>query len=103
MRIELLYFEGCPGYEALLPTLRRLLTDAGIEEEVEPRPVESPEAAEHERFLGSPTLRVDGEDVDPTTGDRQDFGLECRLYRAAEGYSQTPATSWIRSALARAS
>src|SRR6266516_1224365 len=103
MRIELLYFDGCPSYEALLPELRELLSDAGIEDEIELRRVESLAAAERERFLGSPTLRVEGEDVDPTAGERKDFGLKCRLYRSADGYSPTPPATWIRSALARQS
>jgi hypothetical protein len=102
MRIELLYFDGCPSYEALLPELRDLLARVGIEDEIVLRRVESLEAAERERFLGSPTLRVDGDDVDPTAGGRGDFGLKCRLYRSADGYSPIPPESWIRSALARA-
>ncbi len=103
MRIELLYFDGCPSYEALLPELHELLRDAGIEDEIQLRRVESLEDAERERFLGSPTLRIEGEDVDPTAGDRRDFGLKCRLYRVADGHARTPPESWIRSALARAS
>ena len=102
MRIELLYFDGCPSHEALLPALRELLAEAGIEDEIELRRVESLEAVERERFLGSPTLRIEGTDVDPTAAERQDFGLKCRLCRGPDGYSATPPASWIRSALARA-
>ena len=102
MKIELLYFEGCPSHEALLPILRELLADAGVEDEIELRRVESLQAAERERFLGSPTLRIDGKDVDPTAGKRRDFGLKCRLYRSADGQSPIPPRSWIRSALAGA-
>ena len=35
MRIELLYFDGCPGYERFLPRLRELAAEAGIDAEVE--------------------------------------------------------------------
>jgi hypothetical protein len=102
MRIELLYFDGCPSYAELLPQLRELLAGEGIEEEVELRRVETPEEAERERFLGSPTVRIDGEDVDPSAQDRNDFGLECRLYRTEEGLVRTPPETWIRAALGRA-
>jgi rhodanese-related sulfurtransferase len=85
MKVELLCFDGCPGFAELLPRLRELLASEGIEEEVELRLVESAEEAERERFLGSPTVRIDGEDVDPTAKDRDDFGLECRLYRTRGG------------------
>jgi hypothetical protein len=102
MKLELLYFDGCPSYAELLPRLRDLLASEGIEEEVELRRIEAPEDAERERFLGSPTVRIDGEDVDPTAKDRDEFGLECRLYRTEEGLVRTPPESWIRAKLDRA-
>jgi hypothetical protein len=102
MKVELLYFDGCPSYVELLPRLRELLAAEGIEEEVELRRVETAEDAEREGFLGSPTVRIDGEDVDPTAKDRDDFGLECRLYRTEEGLTRMPPESWIRAKLDRA-
>jgi hypothetical protein len=102
MKIELLYFDGCPSHAELLPRLRELLASEGIEQEIELRRVESPQDAERERFLGSPTVRIDGEDVDPTAEDRNDFGLECRLYATDEGLARTPPESWIRATLNRA-
>ena len=102
MKIELLYFDGCPSYAELLPRLRELVAAEGIKDEVELRPVETPEQAEHERFLGSPTVRIDGTDVDPTANGRDDFGLECRLYRTDEGLVRRPPDEWIRSGLGRA-
>jgi hypothetical protein len=98
--VELLYFDGCPGYEALLPRLRRLLDEAGLPVEVGLRRMESAEQAERERFLGSPTLRIDGRDVDPAAVSRTDYGLTCRLYPAHDGLRRTPADAWIRDALA---
>lgn len=65
MRIELLYFDGCPNHERFLPRLHELLDRADITHEFQMRRVESIEDAERERFLGSPTLRVDGRDVEP--------------------------------------
>ena len=103
MKVELLYFEGCPSYAELLPRLRELVAAEGIQEEIELRRVETPEEAERERFLGSPTVRVDGEDVDRTASDRKDFGMECRFYRTDDGLARTPPDDWIRSALARSS
>jgi hypothetical protein len=99
MKLELLYFDGCPSYAELLPRLRELLAREGIDEEIELRRVETPEEAERERFLGSPTVRVDGEDIDPTAKNRDDFGLECRLYRTDDGLARTPPEEWIRAAL----
>ena len=98
MRVEVLYLDGCPSHAALLPQLQRLASEAGIEH-IELRRVETPEAAVGERFLGSPTVRVDGVDVDPGAADRTDFGLKCRIYRSNGSVSPTPADEWIRSAL----
>ena len=102
MKVELLYFEGCPSFAELLPRLKQLIAEEGIEEQVELRRVETPEEAERERFLGSPTVRIDGEDIDPTANGRDDFGIECRLYRTDDGLERTPPQEWIRAALARA-
>jgi hypothetical protein len=65
MKIELLLFEGCPNHAALLPRLRRQVADLGLTAEIEEVRVATPEAAEVLRFLGSPTLRMDGLDVEP--------------------------------------
>ncbi len=89
-RVELLYFDGCPNHEALLPHLRALLDAHGIDAPIHLREITSAEAAVAERFLGSPTLRIDGEDVDPGASERDDYGLKCRLY-AADGGLRGPA------------
>jgi hypothetical protein len=102
MKVELLYFEGCPSYADLLRRLHGLVAAEGIQDEIELRRVETPEQAERKRFLGSPTVRIDGEDVDSTADGREDFGLECRLYRTHSGLARTPPDEWIRAALGRA-
>jgi hypothetical protein len=48
---------------------------------------QAPTQAEEERFLGSPSVRVEGVDIEPGAGERTDFGLKCRLYRTSEGQS----------------
>ena len=99
MKVEVLFFAGCPGYEALLPEVRRLALAAGARLEV--RAVENMEDARAERFLGSPTVRVDGHDVDPGAADRDDFGLKCRLYHGGNGQAHRPSAACIRAALGR--
>jgi hypothetical protein len=99
--IEILYFHGCPSHEKLLPIVERLADQTGAALRL--RCVETPEAAETERFLGSPTVRVNGVDVDPTASERADFGLKCRIYRSDEGQSPLPPERWIHEALKRSS
>ena len=106
MRIEFLYFEGCPSAETLLPRVRDLLARAEVSDEPELLHVETLEDAERERFLGSPSVRIDGHDIEPGADERTDFGLKCRLYRTDAGSGGVPPDAWvadaIRSALARA-
>ncbi len=85
VNVEVLYFDGCPSHEALLPRLSELMARAGVDAPVQLTHIGSVEAAERQRFLGSPTLRIDGKDVDPTASKRSDFGLKCRLYPSSEG------------------
>lgn len=102
VRIEVLFFDGCPNHEALLPRLRELLSAHGVADPIELRRVEDEATAERERFLGSPTLRVDGKDVDQGVHERQDFGLKCRLFATSDGLRGMPADEWVVSALERA-
>ena len=84
MRVELLWWEGCPSYPEALRQLREVLAEEGADPEtVEMREVETDEQAEREGFPGSPTIRIDGEDVVPADG--QPLALACRVYRLREG------------------
>ena len=100
MTVEVLYFDGCPSHETVLPRVRELLARAGVATDVELRRVESVEAAERERFLGSPTIRVNGRDIDPTAEQRTDYGLKCRLYATGDGLRGVPPDAWIADAIA---
>jgi hypothetical protein len=97
--VELLYFDGCPGIERVLPLVGPLAEAAGAR--VVQRRVETAQDAEAQRFLGSPTVRVDGVDVEPGAEQRDDFGLKCRLYQTANGLSGVPEADWVRDALKR--
>jgi hypothetical protein len=100
MRIEILYFDGCPNHEQLLQRLPRLLERDGVDTEIVLRNVPDQEHAERERFLGSPTVRVCARDVDPGAADRTDYGLKCRIYHTPAGLSGLPPDEWILDALA---
>ncbi len=100
MRIDVLYFEGCPSYEALMPRLYKLLEESGFgKEDIGFHCVESENEADAQRFLGSPSVRVNGADVDPTAAGRVDFGMKCRIYRLRGEQTHTPPDEWIRVAL----
>ena len=99
--VEVLYTERCPHVAAYLPRLQQLVADAGLDGPIETRLVTDYEQARRERFLGSPTIRIAGVDVDPTADRRLDYGLACRLYATPDGLRGPPADAWLLSALRR--
>ena len=62
--------------------------------------VEDVETAERLRFLGSPTIRVDGRDIEPGASERTDYTLSCRIYRAGGAATGVPDAALLRAALA---
>jgi hypothetical protein len=101
MTIVVLYFDGCPNHATLLPHLEQLLRTAGIPVQISMRRIAIENEAERERFLGSPTVRVDGRDVEPGAEERDDFGLKCRLYQLPGGLRGQPPDEWVLNALTR--
>jgi hypothetical protein len=101
-RVEILYFEGCPNYGSAHVLVERLASALRVEPEIELVEVADPEAAVALRFLGSPTVRVNGVDVEPGAEERCDFALACRIYRSEGGASEQPEESWVRDALIEA-
>jgi hypothetical protein len=93
--VEMLHTEDCPHAIEYLPRLRRLVADAGLTAPVQVRLVADPEQAQRERFLGSPTIRINGRDVDPDADRRRDYALSCRLYTSPAGVSGTPPDEWV--------
>ena len=102
MRVELLWWDGCPSHPQALRELREVLRSEGLDPDVvEQRHIDSVEQAERERFLGSPTILVDGRDVVPA--DEEPVGLACRVYRLRDGRpSPTPDPADVRDAVRRA-
>jgi len=98
MKVEVLYFDGCPNHEALLPHLRALLLAAGADAVIELVLVDDTDAAERQRFLGSPTVRVDGEDIEPGADKRTNFGINaaCTRPRRVCGARRPTSGCWPR-------
>jgi hypothetical protein len=102
VHVELLYWDGCPSHPQALRELRAAMGELGLDPEaVDVRHIDTDQAAGAERFVGSPTIRVDGTDVqDP--GD-EPAGLTCRVYHLRDGrVSAVPDPDDVRDALRRA-
>jgi hypothetical protein len=102
MTVELLWWDGCPSHPEALAELRRVLQEEGVEAEVSRVEITDDEQARRERFPGSPTIRIDGEDIVPP-GEGDPFSLTCRVYRTRDGrYSPLPDPEDVRAAVRRA-
>ena len=98
MKVEVLYFDGCPTYETATKTLRAVLAEEGLESDIELVAVNSDAAARRLNFPGSPTIRIDGRDLFPAQ-EREDWRLGCRVYPTAEGLKGSPSAEMFRDAL----
>lgn len=102
MRVELLWWDGCPSHPQALTDLQAAMAESGLDPDaIELREIQSDADAERERFVGSPTIRIDGVDVVPV--DREPYGLTCRVYYRRDGrVSPTPDPADLRQALTEA-
>jgi hypothetical protein len=85
VQIDFYYWADCPSHDEALARLRAVMAEQGLHDEVRIVEVRSDEEAQALRFPGSPTIRVDGVDIDAAGAAQQDFSLTCRVYRRADG------------------
>ncbi|NJD29539.1 MAG: hypothetical protein FIA92_14760 [Chloroflexi bacterium] len=97
--VELLWFNDCPNHPAARAMLGQLLAELAPGTEIKDIDATDPAVAQRHRFPGSPTIRVDGRDVDPSIQDPGDYTPRCRLYWTVEGLQGVPERAWIESAL----
>lgn len=99
-RVEILYFEGCPNYAEARALVERIAADLQVLVEVDLIEVADAGAAAALGFLGSPSVRVNGRDVEPDVEGQRDPSFSCRIYRTENGLSAQPCEAWIREAAA---
>ena len=97
--VEVLTFHGCPNRDAAIALVQRVGKQLGSNAEVRVIEVPDQEAAEQTRFLGSPTIRVDGHDIEPGADRLQEFVHACRLYQGQHSLHGLPEEDWLRQAL----
>lgn len=95
MRIEVFYFEGCPNHEPTVALVHEVLADLALSEEVHQVEIRNADEALTHRFLGSPSVHVDGLDIEPDARDKIDYSFSCRTY----GGQGIPLREWIVAAL----
>jgi hypothetical protein len=97
--VEFLYWEGCPSHPEARELLEAVLREQGAAAEIRVLEVKSREEAAELGFPGSPTIRIDGRDVDPAGAD-QPPSLTCRIYYLPDGrVSPIPSREQLEEAL----
>ena len=100
MTIEVLHIEDCPSYRRALDGVRQALALEGLEAEVRAVRIESETEAVASRMAGSPTVLVDGEDLEGPAAAERGYGFGCRIYwQPAGGLAGWPSVDAIRTAV----
>lgn len=97
MLIEVLFVPGCPNHEPAVERLREALHSEAINASIQEIAVIDELMARSLKFPGSPTVRINGHDIESTP--QQSYGLACRLYPGGTG---VPSVDVLRRAIARA-
>jgi hypothetical protein len=102
--IDILFFAECAHWRIALDRVSDALVALGLVGVVEVRlhQVENEDEASQLKFLGSPTIRIDGRDVEIGASERADFGLRCRFYEDDGKFDAAPPVEWIKNALVSA-
>jgi len=99
MRVEVLYFEGCPNLAPTVERVRAELLSHGLPKEIEEVEIRNQAEAEALTFLGSPTVRINGVDIEREARNLTSYGLSCRTYLEGTVRSGLPSSDLIRRAL----
>lgn len=99
MTLELLYLEGCPNHDATVNLVRSVLEAEGVPTDFRQIAVRSREDAEALDFPGSPTVRVNGQDIERSSSNRLGIGLACRTYLVEGKVQGVPPRPWLEKTI----
>jgi hypothetical protein len=97
IQISLLYFDGCPSWQVALENLQKVIEVDKLPAEIRLIKIKSPEQAQQERFLGSPSFRINGMGLWPE--EREHYTLSCRVYSTPNGLKGSPSIEMLRKQL----
>jgi hypothetical protein len=99
MNIEVLYFEGCPNHLPAIEMVRETLKALGRQDEIHQVEVHTQADADAMAFVGSPSIRINGADIEPWARGAKGFGLSCRTYLDGSHRSGVPSRELLRRAI----
>lgn len=99
MKVEVLYVAECPSHPAAVELVKDVLAAQGVTAEIREVLIRNEEMASELRFLGSPTIRINGRDVAGEPQKAQSFVLSCRLYPGSKQVGLPPVDMIHRAVL----
>jgi hypothetical protein len=99
MKIELLIFDGCPNHEPAEKLIRDTVEELGIDADIEIINVADHDDAVAKRFLGSPSIRINDQDIEIEENESTQYSMRCRMYRTGSGHSGVPSKQQLANAL----
>jgi hypothetical protein len=97
--VEVLAFPGCPNRADAIALVERVCAELGSNAEIQVLDITDQQTAEQARSLGSPTVRVNGRDVEPGAEESSEYLHTCRLYQGKHSLRGLPEEIWVRQAL----
>lgn len=99
VKIEILYFDGRPNHEPAVERVEAVLKEEGIGATISGVNVRDAAAAREVAFQGSPSIRVNGVDVEPAAQSSRDYGMMCRTYAVNGRREGLPSREMVREAI----
>jgi hypothetical protein len=99
MKVELLYVADCPNHQPTVEKIQEVLREQGVAADIIEIEISDPAQAVALSFAGSPTVRVDGKDIDPIVNLFPAYGVSCRTYFVDGRFEGAPRREWIRNAV----
>lgn len=99
MRVEVLYVSDCPSHPAAVELVKGVLAAEGVATEIHEVLVRDERMAGELKFLGSPTIRINGRDVAGESQTPKNFALSCRLYSGSKQIGLPPTEMVYRAVL----
>lgn len=99
MTIDLLIFAGCPHAEPARALIDSVLTELSLTAEVRSVEVRDHNDAVARHFLGSPSIRVDGRDIEESPTGSSEYSMRCRMYQSESGLTGLPSRELLHAAL----
>ena len=97
--IELLYTRDCKHWPEALTNLKQAIKETGLTEEPTIMPVDTRDQAIQFNFFASPTIHIDGQDVDPHVRrtHKRGLGVERPYFYKGQTYTAPPVAMIIEA------